>query len=208
MTEYTYQLEFIAPVGVFTGLGIAGLVDRTVVRMSDGRPYIPGSTVKGRLRFFAERVWRPDQAEGSGLGKPHVGGYCKHLDSACALCRLFGNPALAALVSVGQATLETSAQQAEPETPSNPVLHADAEILPGVALSRRRRTALADHLFFDETIPATVFKGRLLVDERLREAEIRFLAGVGAIVDSLGGRKAAGRGRLKGGIQVQGRALS
>src|SRR5215831_16622769 len=53
---YTYTIMFRSPVGVFTGLGVAGLVDRTMVREADGLPYIPGSSVKGRLRFFADRL--------------------------------------------------------------------------------------------------------------------------------------------------------
>ena len=47
--QFTYMLEFRGPLSIFTGLGIAGLVDRTVVRGSDGLPNVPGSTVKGRL---------------------------------------------------------------------------------------------------------------------------------------------------------------
>ena len=40
----TYALTFRAPVGVFTGLGIAGLVDRTVVRDADGVPWWASGT--------------------------------------------------------------------------------------------------------------------------------------------------------------------
>ena len=74
--ELRYVLKFRTPVAVFTGLGIAGLLDRTVVRDSNKKPYIPGSTVKGRLRFFAERMLRSGELVGvwpegfKGIGKP------------------------------------------------------------------------------------------------------------------------------------------
>ena len=42
-----YSVTFRAPISIFTGLGIAGLVDRTIVRDADDSPYIPGSSVKG-----------------------------------------------------------------------------------------------------------------------------------------------------------------
>jgi CRISPR/Cas system CSM-associated protein Csm3 (group 7 of RAMP superfamily) len=103
VTELIYRLAFAAPVGVFAGHSIAGLVDRTVVRAGDGTPYIPGSTVKGRLRYFAERLaatlndsklWHvaatPDDSK-LWCG-PAAARYCKHSASGCAVCRLFGSP--------------------------------------------------------------------------------------------------------------------
>lgn len=202
---YTYTFELRASLSIFTGLGIAGLVDRTVVRGSDGLPYVPGSTVKGRLRFFAERMLRshvPDGLWCHGLGEPH----CKDRQNACTVCRLFGNPALPALLRVGDATplapwdgLFRDLTMANP----NPVLRSDAEIRPGIALSRVRRTALPDHLFFDELVPAVSFAGRLLLDARTKDAEVGFLVGMGRMVDALGARKSAGRGALRRGIEIR-----
>lgn len=205
-TQHAYTLEFRAPVSIFTGLGIAGLVDRTVVREANGLPYIPGSSVKGRLRFFAERLLRSGAVQGGY--RIHAEGHpiCKVVDKACTICRLFGNPSLPALLRVGQAspeppwdTLFCQLLQADP----NPVVHPDVEIRPGVALSRIRRTALPDHLFFDETVPAITFKGSLFLDTRVRREEPDFLVAVGKLVDGLGARKATGRGILKGGIRIQ-----
>lgn len=203
--QYTYTLEFRAPLSIFTGLGIAGLVDRTVVRRGAGLPYVPGSTVKGRLRFFAERMLRSHAPDGlwcHGLGEPH----CKDVQSACTVCRLFGNPAIPGLLRVGEATplarwagLFRDLTIANP----NPVLRSDVEIRPGIALSRVRRTALPDHLFFDEAVPAVSFSGRLLLNPLAKETEVRFLVGVGRVVDALGARKSAGRGALRRGIEIR-----
>jgi CRISPR/Cas system CSM-associated protein Csm3 (group 7 of RAMP superfamily) len=205
--ERSYSLSFRAPVSIFTGLGIAGLVDRAVVRDAGGLPYIPGSSVKGRLRFFAERLLRssgvPDSFRIHASNRPH----CKHLSTACTICRLFGSSSLPALIRVGQATLREpwvslllSLHEADP----NPVVHPDVEIRPGIALSRRRRTALPDHLFLDETVPAFQFQGKLVLAGEVTSEEEGFLVGIGLLVDSLGARKAIGRGILEGGVRIQG----
>jgi CRISPR/Cas system CSM-associated protein Csm3 (group 7 of RAMP superfamily) len=203
--EHTYTLTFRVPVSIFTGLGIAGLVDRTVVRDADSLPYIPGSSVKGRLRFFAERLLRtgtpPSGYRMCALHEP----ICKFVDAACTICRLFGNPSIPALVRIGQASLvppwdDLFAQLLKANR--NPVVYPDVEIRPGIALSRSRRVALANHLFFDEAVPAITFRGRLFLDHRVIPQETSFLVQVGTLVDALGARKVAGRGSLEGGIRI------
>lgn len=201
-----YTLTFRAPVSIFTGLGSAGLVDRTVVRDADDLPYIPGSSVKGRLRFFAERLLSSGSPPGGYRLHRQNQPICKVVDSACTICRLFGNVAIPALLRVGQASpvspwddLFRQLSQAN----TNPVVHPDVEIRPGIAISRLRRTALADHLFFDEAVPAITFSGRLLLDSQLTPQETRFLIWVGTLVDALGARKVTGRGSLEGGVHIQ-----
>lgn len=202
----TYTLTFRTPVGVFTGLGIAGLVDRTVVRDSQDIPCIPGSTVKGRLRFFAERLLLsgslPEGIDFHGGGNPH----CKEPASACTLCRLFGNPSLPAFLRVSQASLQEpwrSLAQKLLRKDGNPVVRSDVEVRPGIAISRVRRSALPDHLFFDEAVPAGLeLAGTILYTGEIRKAEEAFLIGAGRLVDALGARKAAGRGALDGGVRI------
>ncbi len=202
-----YRLRFRSPVGVFTGLGIAGLVDRTVVRDAAGLPVIPGSTVKGRLRFFAERVLRAAPEEpGSysihGVNRPH----CKDPADACTLCRLFGNPSLPAGVRVGPAKIPRETAELFGRllgADRNPVLRPDVDLRPGIAVSRRRRSALPNFLFFDAPVPAVTFHARLRLSPAPGDPELQFLVGVGHLVDALGARKAAGRGCLDGGVIIE-----
>lgn len=204
-SERTYTLTFRAPVSIFTGLGIAGLVDRTVVRDAGGLPYIPGSSVKGRLRFFAERLLQAGSLPHGYRLHAQNQPLCKEVDNACTFCRLFGNPSIPALLRVGQASLIPPWHDLFRQllkVNSNPVVHPDVEIRPGIALSRLRRTALPDHLFFDEAVPAITFSGRLFLDVRVTPQETHFLIGVGTLVDALGARKATGRGALEGGIRI------
>lgn len=202
-----YTLTFRSPIGIFTGLGIAGLTDRTVVRRASGLPFIPGSTVKGRLRFFASRALAnghaPEPFRVHGPDEPH----CKDRERACTLCRLFGNPAIPALLRFGDAEPAGDVREILVrlrEASGNPVVSADAEIRPGVAVSRRRKTALRDHLFFDETVGPFTFHGVVIAANGLRAEEKVFLRGVGRMVDALGARKSSGRGGLDGGIVFEG----
>ncbi len=106
MTEIQYSITFRTPVSIFNGLSIAGLVDRMVMRNKEGLPYIPGSSVKGRWRFFAERLLRtnglPDGLKIHGKKDPQ----CKDVVSACTLCKLFGNSAIPATLFISQAELD------------------------------------------------------------------------------------------------------
>lgn len=204
-----YLLEFRNAVSVFTGLGIAGLVDRIVMRNARKLPCIPGSTVKGRWRFFAERFLQ-------GLGSDATDGLWMHKDAQwckdqtdpqnnCTICRLFGNPALPSILQIGQGELESAVADAFEQllkAGRNPVVHPDTELRPGIALSRRRRTALGDHLFFDEALPPVTFKGPIdfTVDPTL--AELHFLKISAELVDAIGARKDIGRGALVAGIRL------
>lgn len=215
MMEWTYQLQFESAFGIFSGLSIAGLVDRMVVRDKGGLPMVPGSSVKGRWRYFAERILRA-QANGAhgalsihGLKKEPA---CKleGKEPSCTICRWFGNPSIAAALQVGPANLKADGgidwpalfvalHQAAPGA----VIRPDTEIRPGVALSRKFRTAQPDHLFFDEAVPPVLFEGTIRLSRTPSGEEQEFLIGTAAMVDGLGARKAAGRGRLKGGVQIK-----
>ena len=205
MVEWSYTLEFQSSASVFTGLAVAGLVDRMVMRCRGGQPFIPGSSVKGRWRFFAERLLRsgglPDSLRMHMPDNP----LCKTADDACTVCKLFGNPSIPSLLWVGQAEPERVAKEligrllAENR---NPVVHPDAELRPGIALSRLFRTALEDHLFFDEALPPLTFTGVVRINGPLSPDEEHFLKASARLVDRIGGRKAVGRGVLHEGIRI------
>ncbi|HEY6324782.1 MAG TPA: RAMP superfamily CRISPR-associated protein [Thermoanaerobaculia bacterium] len=202
----SYELALASPAGIFTGLGVAGLVDRLTVRDAAGLPVVPGSTVKGRLRFHAERLLRSGGAPAPHWLHDPGGPACKRLAAACTVCRLFGNGAVAGQLRVGDAALAEPCRglfAALLAADANPVVHRDVEVRPGLAVGRRSRTAVADHLFFDETLPAELaFRGTLVAGTALADGELAFLRWTGAVVDAIGARKAAGRGMLAGGVRI------
>lgn len=207
MVEWSYAFTFRSSVSVFSGLAAAGLVDRMVMRNQEGLPFIPGSSIKGRLRFYAERLLRsgdlPDLMAIHEENEPQ----CKKPGKICTICRLFGNSSIPALLWISQAEPEDEAKTLLREllkVNPNPVMHPDAELRPGIALSRVFHTALADHLFFDEAIPPLTFKGTIMIQGELSPYEEQFIKASGLLVDRIGARKAIGRGILDGGIRING----
>lgn len=210
MIEWDYTLEFCSSVSAFSGLSVAGLVDRMVIRNRQKLPYIPGSSIKGRWRFYAERLLRSKPSDAfshelwvHGEGQP----ICKNREDTCTICRLFGSSAVHSLIWVGQAELEDSTRDDVLrllKLDDNPVLHPDTETRPGIGKSRSRNIALEDHLFLDEVIPPAVFHGKIWINEPISKTEEQFLRVAGALVDAIGARKAIGRGTLIGGIRISG----
>jgi CRISPR/Cas system CSM-associated protein Csm3 (group 7 of RAMP superfamily) len=213
MMEWTYQLRFESAFGIFSGLSVAGLVDRMVVRDKSGLPIVPGSSVKGRWRYFAERILRA-QKTGTN-GNPFLHGAkqpaCKlgGKETTCTICKWFGSPSITAALQVGSANLKTDGDldwpalfEALHKAAPGAVIRPDTEVRPGVALSRKFRTAQPDHLFFDEAVPPVLFEGTIRLILEPSPNERKFLIGTAALVDALGARKAAGRGRLTGGIRI------
>ncbi len=219
MANWKYQLKFSSPASVFSGLAVAGLLDRMIVRThkrkgSGGhawmpeKPCIPGSSVKGRWRFFAERLLNTPGVEGEFNMHDPDGPECKDPANCCTICGLFGNPSIPSAIWVGDASpaiedeaLEQLLQQAFEEN-RNPVFRPDGLVRPGIALDRARRVALPDHLFFDEAVSYVSFVGEIMVKRRLSQEETRFLTASARFVDRIGGRKAVGRGALDGGIDI------
>lgn len=75
--------------GTDAGLAIGG-ADPTVVRNGlDGRPYIPGSSLKGKMRCLLERIYKPREPKSDGNSKIHV---CQSLPAyeQCFVCHVFG----------------------------------------------------------------------------------------------------------------------
>ncbi len=208
MHEWTYTLKFKSPASVFSGLAVAGLLDRMIVRNREGLPFIPGSSVKGRWRYFAERLLYTHGAASQFHAHSLDGPICKDADNCCTLCNLFGNASIPSAIWVGQAEPEIDDELKEvlkqlSKTNKNPVCRPDCQVHPGIALDRSKRVALPDHLFFDETAPYVSFAGKIIFKRQLSSEEKKFLKVSARLVDRIGGRKAVGRGALEGGIGIK-----
>ena len=205
MAEWTYTLKFRSSVSVFSGLAVAGLVDRMVMRNNKGLPFIPGSSVKGRWRFFAERLLQNGGLPDDLIIHKSRDPLCKDSNSLCTLCKLFGSPAFPSMLLVGQAELDETItghfENLLKQNP-NPVIHPNAELRPGTAISRITRTTLKDHLFFNEAVPPVIFSGKLIINGTLNDNEEKFLKASARLVDRIGGRKSVGMGSLDGGIRI------
>ncbi len=61
--ELELALELLSPLHIGTGYGLAGYLDARVLTDEDGYPYVPGSSLKGRLRNYLARLgaWDKDK---------------------------------------------------------------------------------------------------------------------------------------------------
>jgi CRISPR/Cas system CSM-associated protein Csm3 (group 7 of RAMP superfamily) len=78
-------IRFQGSVHQGSGYGIAGLVDRGVLRDSAGVPYLSGSSLKGRMRHAMSRM------DGGACATGEAGAFCRK-EPLCRICRLFGSP--------------------------------------------------------------------------------------------------------------------
>lgn len=111
--------------------------DKAVARSAAGEPILPATTLKGFLREKAEillRTWGHSVCHG-----PEPDQMCKG-PHFCAVCRVFGNPRYPSPLRFNDVRLS----QEEENLP----------IRSGVAISRNRRAAFPQRLFFVETIPS------------------------------------------------------
>jgi len=64
-----------------------GGIDNPVIKHPITKlPYIPGSSIKGKMRFLLE--WKLGKVNRSSTGEPHS---CKPDNGKCPICRIFGN---------------------------------------------------------------------------------------------------------------------
>ena len=194
---------------VGTKLAAASMTDNPIVRDAWGRPFLPGSTLKGAVRMAVERlvptlnlpgVRSCGMAAGSRIDCVSVqegrrreaqeladGALAEFLsEHTCTTCRLFGSPVQAGRVFFADLAAE-------------PGWDAPAELRDGAPIDRDTERAYERRRFDYEVVAAgTPFRCEIAA-ENLSDAELGLLAlGVLELVHGhvvLGGGKSRGLGR-------------
>ena len=178
------KVRFDTPINI-GGHGAPVFVDRPFRRDRDGWPFIPASSLRGRLRHECSRVLQ-------SLGQPacnHVRAddLCREAGSACAICALFGAPWLRSRLRPEDLHLVRPPGLRE-EAPSSRVRY-------NVSLSRSRRVAEEARLFTTELfLPGILleFTGEWQAHLTLKDLAL-IEAGFGAMT-ALGRGKTGGLG--------------
>lgn len=172
-------------------------VDKGMARDARGRVIIPGSSIKGKLRFECERILRglnpllvcePPRPETMCPQYALPGEADKLVPQRrlCAVCRLFGSPWFKGSLLFSDAKLMDGEAWKG----------LDSQIRPGVSISRRRRVAEDEKLFFIETsLPQT----GMIFEETIRgeisdEKEVALILGGLRCLCAIGGGKSRGLG--------------
>ena len=192
-----HRLHLSIRISLETPLNIGGygaplFVDQPFRRDRDGWPYIPASSLKGRLRYECERLVR-------GLGQevcvgPNPRQMCRK--QPCPICSIFGSPWVPGHIYPMDLPVERPTGLGDQPPPSSIRYH--------VSISRQRGVAEEGRLFTTEMflpgVPLT-FTGTWEADLSLKELAL-VEAGLGAIT-ALGRGKTGGLGWCRITVQSQ-----
>jgi CRISPR/Cas system CSM-associated protein Csm3 (group 7 of RAMP superfamily) len=196
MSEVTIRLEYslhlLGPSHVGSGYG-RGLIDRVVVRNASGSIYIPGSSIKGRVRATTESL-----AKGLGYrccSPPRPEEMCR--EKFCISCNLFGSPRCGERLFFSDAHLSEESMKAFDVQKAHRI-PGQTQARTQVLLSRYRSVAQDGHLFTSEYAVGNLHligtvMGR--VPNENKEIPL-FLAGLLA-VNFLGGSNSRGMGNCR-----------
>ena len=129
--------------------------DKALAQRYDGQFVLPATSIKGALREQAERLLRGHVPI---CNTPEPGQMCPDPDNLCLACRVFGNPRRPSPLRFQDEILtgkkEERVERGEVET----------QIRAGVAISRRRRAAVPQRLYFVETTAAGPMQAQAVVE--------------------------------------------
>ncbi len=178
------------PVSVGAGSSVGTLADKSIVRDGWGRPIIPGSQVKGKLRWAAEQLLR---GLGQDIPTPFEGAQREEMDTLVR--QLFGSTQhrsplfFADLPGVIGDPAQMESLRDSPE-------QRHSHIRPSVALDRQRRTAADKLLVFQETaLETTRFYSERAIRGRVDSLDHVALLWIAASLSTRwGGAKSRGLG--------------
>lgn len=185
-------LEALTPLHIGSGkpeIEVGG-VEMPVLTDPNDQPYIPGSSLKGRVRAEAERIARqkgievckpPDVKEMCGSKK-------RNIKDFCICCRIFGT---AGTISVAS---KVKFRDAYPLDKVETLLERT-----GTAIDRETGTVHRGALYKIQAVPAGTKFGLEIVAENLSDEELKLLrAALKSVEDSaLGGSSTRGFGKVK-----------
>jgi len=186
-------LEAVTPLHIGSGKPEVevGRLDMPVLRDPGQRPYIPGSSLKGRTRAEAERIARQ---EGMLVCTPpdvrYMCGASKNRpEDCCICCRIFG--------TAGERLSVASKVKFRDAYPTKEI----TELLErtGTAIDRQLGSVMRGALYSVQAVPAGSCFNLEIVAENLSDEELKLLlAGLKSVEDSaLGGSSTRGFGKVK-----------
>lgn len=178
LKRYNVKIEVRTPFNIASGED-DGYIHKKTVRLN-GNPYIPGSTIKGKVRSNFYKLILPN----------HVDGICD-----CPACEIFGGQGYKpSRIYVDDFVLNDPANdKGQCTEKKSPVF-----IRVGNAIDRYKKTAKQEALFITEVARPAVFTGNITVyfdEDTLKYKQDLELAI--KMIDSVGNGRSRGYGRVK-----------
>ena len=158
--------------------------DRTTVKTSDGKLYIPASTLKGMWRHACEAIARSQNKFVCNSPRAELMCEANH----CSICHIFGSPTLESRIFISDLVIDT-----------NFATHL-TEIRNGVTINRQRRVAEDQRLYFTETsLPNAGFEfsGDITIGSEVTDNHIELLSAGLNYIHAIGTGKSRGLGWLR-----------
>lgn len=161
--------------------------DRATVKTSDGKLYIPASTLKGIWRHACEVI---AESQGNFVCKsPHAEDMCSgQADEHCIICQIFGSPKMVSRIFINDLTVDTD------------LVAKSTENRNGVTINRRRGVAEDQRLYFTETSLSNAgisFSGEVTLDAKITNKQIEILHAGLKFIHAIGTGKTRGLGWLR-----------
>jgi len=160
--------------------------DRPLLKQQDGYPYIPATSIKGRLRHEAESFLR---AMGYPVCNAPIAEQMCQPENApvCSICQIFGSPWYEAGVYFSDLIIQTSGLDIG--STSSTTLRM------GNQLNRRRRVVEEKHLFSTELYaPGMLWRFAGEIDFNRPEYDLALLVMAARGVNMMGGSRSRGLG--------------
>lgn len=188
------KIEFDSGFHHGSGFGLAGLVDRTVLRDHDGMPYLAGSALKGKFRFAALR-WLNANGERNCTAPIHC-----DPDDCCKMCLAFGSPR-----RPGDLIFHNAYPVRDPdqfimqkliEAGAGTITPGGTEIRATTAIDRFSGRALPEHLFTSEVVrPGVCFEAEIA--GKNMGTHLALLGSCAGMLNHFGAGSARGLGRCR-----------
>ncbi len=209
--ELSATLE--TPFSIGTGAMADSVADKPLVKDAAGRPFIPGSSLKGQVRHKCERIIRALVVPWPGRWRceaPYPDRMCRGPD-LCPICRIFGSPWHPAPITFNNLTLTTIVEEPPRDWEQLRSVRA-TDIRLGVGINRSRNVTAEELLYSTETyVPplALIYRGRIWGTLEERREVALLLAGLRSVV-ALGGGRSRGLGwwRLEIAVKLDGQPVS
>lgn len=215
MSEYNITIHLASNLHIGSGFGFARVIDHITVKDSEKLAYIPGSTIKGKLKSVCKKIALslPDclylNSDGHICQTISEDKFCRQEDFAkrCIICRMFGSPFTEGRLEFTDARLAADEAEKIKELYKITPLRVDIqnEIKDGVKISRIRRVSEPEHLFTLENVSKELsFQGTIIIkdvldqllDNKKIEMEKELLKYGLKSLTHLGGQKSRGLGRI------------
>lgn len=165
---YKVSIKIITPFNIATGESVDGFLNKSTVKYK-GKPYIPGSTIKGKIKSNFYMI-----------------NDLKHREENCncPMCSIFGKPGY----SPSKIYIDDFITEEEPLT----------LIRFGNAIDRYRRTAKDNALFTEELSNNSLFKGIIKVyfDDNTIAYKDKLEMAI-KMIDSIGNGRSRGHGHVE-----------